>query len=243
MIKEVHTWHSSNLNKEMNVLSFGHYGFALVMFPSLTDDAFECENLGLTESIENFVHKGKCRIFSVGTVNEESWENSIITPQEKSQRHFEYNKYFIEEVVPFVYSKCGGPVPIILCGASNGAYHAVNHYFRRPDIFYGVIGMSGNYNIEHYAKGYFDDNCYFNSPVHYLPNLTNNYWLSFLMSKHHVYLLTGTGENENPHNTSHLSQILSSRSIPHFSDYWGKEWGHNYETWKAMLNKIFETKL
>ena len=57
-----------------------------------------------------------------------------------------------------------------------------------------VIGTGPS--LDNVPKDFFDDNCYFNSPVHYLPNLSDEYWLSFLRSKHHVYLMTGTGENE-----------------------------------------------
>jgi esterase/lipase superfamily enzyme len=227
----------------MDIAVYGHYGFALLMFPAQTDDFLENENNGLVASISKFVSKGKCTIFSVGGVNFESWLSPDLSGEEKSKRLFEYNHFIVEEIIPYIFGQCGGPVPIITCGAAIGAFHAANNYFRRPDIFYGSIAMSGTYNIEHFTKGYFDENCYFNSPVHYLPNLNDSYWLSFLKSKHHVYLMTGNGENEHPYNSAHLGDILSYKEIPHVVDYWGAEWGHNWDTWNAMLPFILETKL
>ena len=153
------------------------------------------------------------------------------------------NIIIIQEVLPAIFGICGGPVPIIACGAALGAYHAANHYFRRPDIFHGLIAMSGTYNIEHFSKEYFDENCYFNSPIHYLPNLNDEYWLSFLKNKHHVYLLSGKGEKEHPENLTHISEILTAKNIPFNSDFWGEEWGHNPNTWAAMMLSLLETKL
>ena len=242
MFKKNHTWLSSNLSKEMELTVYGHFGFALLMFPVFTDNSSEYEENGTIDAISHIIQKGKCRVITLQSVNHESWLNEKISAKQRSKRHFEYNNYIIEEVIPFVFQLCGGPVPIITAGASLGAYHAANKYFRRPDIFYGVIAMSGTYNIDHLAKGYFDDNCYFNSPVHYLPNLNDSYWLSYLISKHHVHIVSGTGDGEYPDNSRHLSQVLNIKNIPHNVDLWGPEWGHNWKTWNTMLPHYLESK-
>ena len=195
IVKEIN---SQILNKKMNMAIYGHYGFAMLLFPSTTDSYLENEENGMIAAINHFIEKGKLTVFSIDSVNYESWLNNEITSEEKSKRHFEYNLHIIQEVLPMIFGICGGPIPILTAGAAIGGYHAANHYFRRPDIFYGVISISATYNIEDFCNGFFDDNCYFNSPIHYLPNLTDEYWLSFLRNKHHIYLLTGTGKGEHP---------------------------------------------
>lgn len=243
MNKEMYVWKSKNLSKDMEIAVYGHFGFSILLFPTFTDKYLENENNGLINSIENFVKNGKCKVYSIGSVNSESWLNKEISNEEKSNRHFEYNNYIIDEVIPFIYDNNGGVVPIITCGASLGAFHAVNHYLRRPDLFLGVIGLSGIYDLKYYSKEFFDENCYFNSPIHYLPGLNDNYWLSFLTSKHHVYILSGSGYNEQPGFSTHLSEILMMKNISHFIDIWGSEWGHDVKTWVAMLNHIIGTKI
>ena len=242
MQKESRYWYSPNLSKEMDIMIYGHYGFTILLFPTITDSALENENNGLIEAISPYIEKGKCKVFCVSGVNFESWLNEELPPAEKSIRHLQYNKFITEEVVPFIFGDCGCAVPIITAGAAIGAYHAANTFFRRPDIFFGVIAMSGTYNIEHYTKGYFDDNCYFNSPIHYIPNLTDYYWLSFLMSKHHIYLVSGSGDGEHSNNTLHLGGILKSKEIPHQVNIWGPEWGHNFKTWNTMLPHFLVSK-
>ncbi len=243
MKKDIHSWKSSQLNKNMTINVYGHYGFAIMLFPAFTDSADECEKEGMTDAIKPYLDKGKCRVFALESVNNESWLNNEISPEEKSKRHYEYNNYVIEEVVPFIFNLCGGPVPILTAGAKHGAFHAGNKYFRRPDLFYGVIAMSGTYDLQHYCGDYFDQNCYFNSPVHYLPNLHDNYWLSFLKNKHHVYLLSGSGKDDHPESTKHLGELLFNKSIPHNVNIWGDQWRHEWKTWNAMLANILETKL
>lgn len=234
---------SSNLEEEVELQYFGHYGYSLLLFPTITDNQNEKETQELIASLEPFIQKGTFRIFSIPGITYKSWFDEEKTLEERSKAHYDYNNFILEEVVSAIFTQCGGPIPIITCGAANGAFHAANTYFRRPDLFYGTIALSGTFNIEHYTKGYFDSNCYFNSPIHYLPNLNDSYWLSFLQSKNHVYLMSGSGEGEFPENSKHLSDILNSKNIPNYLDIWGQEWGHNVETWKAMLNHLFSVKL
>lgn len=243
MLSKTHIWKETNLGREISIESYGHYGFAILMFPAFTDGREEYKKEGLLDAVKPYIEKGKCKVYVVDTANMDSWLHEKIAPEAKSEAHLHYNNFIVEEVVPYIFGDCGGAVPVLTCGASLGAYHAANTYFRRPDIFYGVIAMSGTYNIEYFTKGYFDDNCYFNSPIHYLPNLHDEYWLSALRSKHHIYLLTGSGDGENPDNSTQLGNILASKDIPHMVDIWGPEWGHNYNTWKLMLANIIETKL
>ena len=234
---------SKNLTKNMEIVVYGHYGCAIILFPTFSDDELENEREGLLDSIAQYIKNGKCKVYSIPAVNFESWLSPDLPPEEKSKRHYEYDKFVSDEVVPFIYQDCGGPVPIFTAGAAIGAYHSANSYFKRPDLFLGVIAMSGTYNIMHFSQGYFDENCYFNSPIHYLPNLMDNYWLSFLKSRHHVYIASGTGDGEFPENSSHLGEILSFKGIPHQIDLWGAEWGHNFDTWKAMLAHFIGTKI
>jgi len=243
MDKKIYKIKSKALGNPMEIISYGHYGSSLLLFPSITDSPYENETEGLIDALTDFLEKGKLRIFSVGAVNFDSWLNETIPYEKRSEIHRKYNKFIQDEVVPLIFSLTDGPSPIITTGAAIGAFHAANSYFRRPDLFYGTIAMSGTFNIEHYSKGYFDSNCYFNSPIHYLSNLEHPYWLSSLQSKHHVYILTGSGKDEYPHNSIHLSEILNSKGIRHHLDIWNQGYHHCFNTWKMMLRHLLDTKL
>ncbi len=229
---------SSYLSKDMKISIYGHFGTILLLFPGTKDSVEENEEMGLIDSISQFIKSGRIKVYSVSSVNFESWLNYEIEPEKRSKRHYEYDRFLMEEVVRLIYEDSGGAVPIVTCGCAIGAFHAANSYFKRPDLFLGTIAMSGTYNIHHFSGDYFDENCYFNSPVHYLPNLTDNYWISFLQNRHHIYLLSGSGENEYPQNSIHLAEILKHKNIPYHLDIWGREFGHNFNTWNKMLPTV-----
>ncbi|MFN0156583.1 MAG: esterase family protein [Bacteroidota bacterium] len=242
MQREIHSWHSPNLNKQMEIAVYGHYGLALLMFPTAAADYLEYERFYLIDAIKPFIESGKIKAFSINSINSESWLNEHVPPPYRAVRHQQYNQYIVDEVVPFIKNMTSDDVSIITTGASLGALHAANTLFRRPDVFNGTIAMSGSYDIKAYSDGYYDDNCYFNSPVDYLPNLHDEAILSALRSKYHIYLLSGQGDYEAPERSMQLSQILSSKSIPHHVDLWGHDVPHDWPTWRAMLPHVLSNR-
>ncbi|MBK6291132.1 MAG: esterase family protein [Ignavibacteria bacterium] len=242
MRRDITTWWSPNLNKNMEICAYGHYGTAILMFPSAAADYLEYERFYLIDSIAPFIEAGKIKVYSINSINSESWLNDRMHGREKSIRHQQYNNYVVEEVVPFIFRDCDGQVPIITSGVSLGALHAANSLFRRPDVFDGTIAMSGIYDLKEYSKGYFDEDCYFNSPMDYLPNLTDQYWLNLLRSKHHIHILTGSGNYEDPNASVEFGRILDAKGIPFDLDVWGNDYTHDWPTWRAMLPHVIGSK-
>ncbi len=235
MHRELHGWHSPSLNKHMEVAVYGHYGFAVLLFPTAAADYLEYERFHLMGTIEHVVNSGKCKVFSINSINSEAWLNNDMYPPHKSLRHGQYNQYILEEVVPFIYNHCKGKVPIITSGASLGAYHAANTFFRKPDIFSGTIAMSGVYDLKAYSDGYYDDHCYFNSPVDYLPNANDETYLNQMQNNMGVIIATGQGDYEDPDASKRLSGILHSKGVPHSLEIWGHDMTHDWPTWRKML--------
>ncbi|HET55484.1 MAG TPA: esterase [Ignavibacteria bacterium] len=234
MHKEIHKWYSKALFKDMEIAVYGNYGYALLLFPTAAADFLEYERFHLIYSIGHHIKSGKIKVFCVNTVNNECILNSKNEPGHRSIRHGQFNNYIISEVVPFIHSHCKGVVPIVTAGASVGAYHAANLFFQRPDIFSGMIAMSGVYDIKYYVRDYYDDHCYFNSPVDYLPNITDHSVLE-QMRKSTIVIASGQGAYEDPESSRRLSDILNAKSVPHWLDLWGHDMRHDWPTWRAML--------
>lgn len=235
MRREIHNWYSPSLYKEMEIAVYGHYGYALLMFPTAGADFLEYERFGLIDDISKFIEAGIVKVFSVGNINYESWLNKSIYPPHKSIRHGQYNNYILSEVLPFIRRNCEGDVPIITTGASLGAYHAVNVFFRNPEQFKGTLGMSGVYDIKYYSDGFYDEHCYFNSPVDFLPALSDPDLLNEMRNDKQILLASGSGDYEDPTATDRLSDILISKDIPHRKEIWGRDMKHDWPTWKKML--------
>lgn len=235
MHREIHSWHSPNLNKNMEIAVYGHYGFALLLLPTAGADYLEYERFMLIDAIAKYINDGKVKVFSINSINSESWLNRHMHPRAKSIRHQQFNEYVFNEVVPFIKHKTSQDTGIITAGASLGALHSANLFFRRPDLFAGTVAMSGNYDLSTYTDGYHDQDVYFNSPMQYLSNMNDDYWLSHMRNNKQIHILTGSGNYETPDASRHFSSVLHSKGIPHNLDVWGHDMPHDWPTWRAML--------
>lgn len=242
MNREIHQWHSPRLNKNMEVAVYGHHGFALLMFPTAAADYLEYERFYVIEAIAPFIDAGKVKVFSINSINSESWLNSSMHPRHKAIRHCQFNDYVTAEVVPFIHTHCRGPVPIITTGASFGALHSANNLFRRPDLFDGCIAMSGSYDLKDYTDGYWDQDVYFNSPLDYLPHLEDEAQLNLLRAKRHIHFVSGQGAYEKPSSSVDIGRVLGSKGIPHEIDLWGHDVDHDWPWWRKMLPHYLGTK-
>jgi esterase/lipase superfamily enzyme len=104
-----------------------------------------------------------------------------------------------------------------------------------------VIAMSGVYDLMEYTNGYYDEQVYFNSPMHYIPNEEDHETLE-KMRKGKIIIATGSGSFEDPEANKRFSNMLHSKSIPHQLDIWGKDIHHDWPTWLKMLPHFLREK-
>jgi Uncharacterized protein conserved in bacteria len=242
MDKFTTSWYSHRLEKDMPIAVYGSYGFALLLVPTAAADYLEYERFQLIQSLQPFIDGGKVKVFSINSINNESWMNNSMDPRHKVIRHQQFNDYVFNEVIPFVKTHTSNETPIIITGASFGALHSMNLFLKRPDLINGVIAMSGVYDLTEYTKGYFDDDVYFNSPQHYMPNLTDHNILEQIRQSPHIHIFSGSGSYEAPDAARSFAGILYSKGINYELDIWGNEWPHDWNTWRYVLPHYLGTR-
>jgi esterase/lipase superfamily enzyme len=242
MDREITSWYSPALNREMPIASYGHFGFAILLIPTAAADYLEYERFQLIDAIAPFINSGKCRVFSIDSMNKESWMNNQMLPEHKAIRHNQFNEYVFNEVIPFIRNCTSDETMIYTCGASFGALHAMNLFMKRPDIINGAISMSGVYDLTEYTKGFWDDQVFYNSPVHYIPSLNDNWYLDKIKASHHIHIYTGSGNFEDPDAAKKFAGILYTKGIWYDLDVWGPDIHHDWPTWRSMLPYILDKK-
>lgn len=218
----------------MPVVTYGHYGFALLLVPTAAADYLEYERFQLIDSLAPFIEAGKIKVFSINSINTESWMNNDMEGAHKAIRQNQFNEYVFNEVIPFIKNNTSWDTPVIVSGASFGALHSMNLFLKRPDLFNGVIAMSGVYDLTEYTKGYYDEQVYYNSPMHYIPNLTDEWYLNHIRNGK-IIIATGSGAYEDPQANRRFSEVLWNKGIWHELDIWGEDITHDWPTWRKML--------
>lgn len=242
MQRNIDVWHSPSLNQPMEIVTYGHYGFPLLMFPTAAADYLEYERFYVVEAVKDEIEGGKVKVFSINSINRESWLKRDLHPRARIIRQMEYNRYITDEVVPYIWNSCQGRIGIFSAGASLGGYHAANQLFRRPDLFDGMLAMSGNFDIRNFSGGYHDEDVYFNNPLEFLPGLDDDHYLPLLRQKRHIYIVSGQGAYERPESSRQMAAVLAQKGIPHELDLWGYDMPHDWPTWRAMMKYYLSAK-
>lgn len=231
MNREHHRWYSPSLNRDMELLVFGHAGARMLVFPTSLGKFYEWEDRGMIWALGEHLERGWIQMFCVDSVDAESWYARWAHPSGRAWRHVQYENYILYEVMPLVSQK--NPTPyLIVSGASFGAYHAVNFALRHPDITNRVIGMSGVYDIRGWTDGYSDDNVYFNNPIAYIEH--EHDWGRLNLLRRLDIILTVGRDDRNRSNTEHLSNLLWGKDIWHSLRLWDG-WAHDWPYWQKMI--------
>lgn len=236
MERRTTAWFSPNLSNEMPLVAYGHSGAPLLMFPTAAADYLEYERFHLIEAIRPFIDAGRIRAYSINSVNRYSLLNEQMPAPLKAELLTRYDRYLTEEVLPLIRRDCGdGDGRPLTTGASLGAFLSANAYLKHPDLYRGMIAMSGSYDIRPYLHGHYDDNVYFNNPVDYLSNLNDDFYLPILRQASAILIMSGQGAYEVPERSRALSDLLHVKGIPHMLDLWGHDVNHDWPWWRKML--------
>lgn len=238
MRREYHHWHSPSLQRNMELLLFGHAGARVIVFPTRVGRFFDYENWGLVNALRSKIDEGLLQLYCVDSIDAESFYCDWCHPADRIKRHQQFERYILDEVLPLSDKENPGS-PLIAHGCSLGAYHALNIAFRHPDLFVKSVSLSGRYDLNmnhgHYRDlfdGYHDEDVYFNNPSHYVPNLEEGELLDKIR-KLEVIIVTGK-EDILADNNCHLSQALWDKGIWHRFDIWEGE-AHRARYWRQMV--------
>ncbi|MGZ3644574.1 MAG: esterase family protein [Ktedonobacteraceae bacterium] len=231
MNREYHIWFSPSLQRDMELLVFGHAGARVLVFPTSMGRFFQWEDSGMINALGDQLERGDIQLFCVDSVDEESWYAKWKPPGERAWRQTQYDYYLVNEVMPFTFQHNSNPY-LIAAGTSFGAYHAANFAFRYPEVVSRVIGLSGYYNIRNFTGGYSDDNVYFNNPCDFIQNEHDQ---SRLDALRHIDIILAIGRDDpSCSNNEYFSGILWSKSIWHALRVWDG-WVHDWPFWQQMI--------
>jgi esterase/lipase superfamily enzyme len=227
----------------MELKVYGSGGMPFIVFPTSSGRFFDFENNGMVQAAERFIESGRITLTAVDSIDQQSWDNREKPPEEKARRHNDYDWYIMEEVVPFIRSR-GNPHERIMCtGVSMGASHSVLFFFKHPDAFQGTIALSGIYNFRYFLNHYQGDSLdvYFNSPLDFLPNLTDPWYLE-QYRRSDIIICVGQGAWEEPMvaDTRRIKEILDSKQIPCTVDFWGSDVNHDWPWWRRQFPYFLE---
>ncbi len=206
-------------------------GLPVLAFPTSCNRFFEMEDRGMVWALREQIERGLIQLFCVDSVDAESWYNREVPPRWRIARHMQYEEYLLREVIPLMRDR-SGDVPAVALGCSMGAFHAANLVLRRPDLFTGLLAMSGIFDPARFLDGYYDQDVYFHSPAAYLQGLTDPWHFAHFGRSEYV-LAVGEHDICRVANEA-MADLMRSRGVPCRFDIWGDGAVHDWPVWLRM---------
>lgn len=230
--------YSPALDAHGGVISYGHYGRPMLVFPSEQGASYDYENNGMIGAIADLIESGRVKVYCVDSFDRATWVDHGLPLEERARRHGYYEDWIVNHVVPFIFNDCGGPQELIVTGSSFGAYHAANFCLKRADIFPLAICLSGVYDVSRVGWGDRAEATYFNNPMDYVKHMDGDH-LNWIRERANLVLVAGQGMWEDTtgalDSTKEFAGVLASKGVRHELDLWGHDVPHDWPSWRAQI--------
>lgn len=237
MNRQFYTINSRFLNKPMNILVYGEgWGFPLLIFPTQNSKCSNMEDFGMIDTMADWLENGTFQAFCVDANDEESWSAEGADPAWRAQRQEEYYNFIIEEVLPFMRDwNHTGKLPAVT-GFSMGGTHAAIVFLRRPDLFSGMLGVSGVYDSNFFFGNWMNGTLYQNCPTAFMRNMPPDHPYIRLYNEKRIVFCIGQGAWESGLDSMRdLEHSMQRLGIHAWFDYWGYDVNHDWPWWKKMV--------
>lgn len=232
------THYSSCLNRDMHMLVYGHDGVPVLAFPCQDGMCDNWEGFQMPAELSGYIEAGQLQLFCVDTVDKETWSDEYGDKEHRAWMQEQYFHYIVNEALPHIrYINSSGRLPMVT-GFSLGATHAAILFFRRPDLFRGVLACSGCYSAVSFWGGWCNGTLYDNSPLDFLRNLPYDHPYIDLYNSRNIVLCVGQGrwEGECLTTTKEMKNVLASKGINAWVDLWGYDVDHDWPWWKKQFH-------
>lgn len=229
--------YSHCLGREMEFKVYGHRGKPLLFIPCQAGRFFDFENFHMDDVLRPWIEAGKLMVFSVDTIDNETWADKGGDCRRRIERHEQWFHYIVDELVPRIHDIAGErnwhQEDIITFGCSMGAQHAANLFFRRPDLFDAVLALSGLYDSTDAFGDYMDELVYANSPCHYIAGMPHDHPYIAMYNARKILICVGQGAWEDvlKRSTGWLSHVLHEKGIQADVNFWGFDVNHDWDWW------------
>ena len=235
MQKELIVQYSQALAHEMHMMVYGFGGVPFLCFPTQDSMCHNYEDFGMIDQLVDYIDSGRIQLFVVDSMDRESWSCKDGIPEWRAARQEQYYRYIVDEAIPLIRSR--NPEIPAVTGFSMGANHAVITFFRSPQLFRGVIALSGVYDTDYFFDGWMNGTLYENAPDRFLPNMPADHpWISMYNERKMILCVgQGTWEEDGVRSLKYLESVFREKGIHAWCDFWGYDVNHDWPWWFKQM--------
>lgn len=228
---------SPELGRDVHVWRYGHFGPALLVFPSAAGFAHEWQQQGMIDVLSPWIEQGRLKVWCPESNVAEAWTRKDEPAEVRLAKHAAYERFIVQNLIPRIRQDLRDPnARLMTAGCSLGATYAANLALKHPELANWALCMSGRYDITHFVEGHRSLDVYFNCPLAYVSHL-DGAALDRVRTQTKIHLVCGRGKYEEGciEETLALGALFQERGIPHVLDIWGYDVAHDWSWWRRQL--------
>lgn len=224
-----HKEYSHYLGRDMEFKVYGHAGTPVLALPCRGGRFYDWEDNGMIAAAAHRIESGKLQVFCADSNDAASYlaQGDARTRAAQAEK---WLCYLTLELYPRVLALSGAKRgSVIAAGTDLGAAHALRAWMRSPELFAGVIALSGDYEGARYFGATNDDlvvrcGCaeLVEHGVFHAPEQAAS-----------VTLCSGRGpwEGDALPSTGNMAELLIKAGVPVTVELWSEEVSHHWYWW------------
>lgn len=238
------TLQSNDLSRAIEVEVYGDAGQPVIVLPEGDSSFASWSEGGMIDALAPLVDSGMMRLVCTDSVDLMGWYSRYAVPEYRLSNIKNFFKFVEKDLLPFVADTCGDDRPPVLAGAGMGALNACVLMLSRPQLFGGLLALSGTYDARRFVVGELPEGWEDVSPVDMVPALPQRGKAVRLLSGLPLAFVCGQDASEDGIDTQRaLEQAFEDRGIDATFEYWGYDVRHDWEWWRKEAAEMLPAVL
>ena len=238
------TLQSNDLSRAIEVEVYGDAGQPVIVLPEGDSSFASWSEGGMIDALAPLVDSGMMRLVCTDSVDLMGWYSRYAVPEYRLSNIKNVFKFVEKDLLPFVADTCGDDRPPVLAGAGMGALNACVLMLSRPQLFGGLLALSGTYDARRFVVGELPEGWEDVSPVDMVPALPQRGKAVRLLSGLPLAFVCGQDASEDGIDTQRaLEQAFEDRGIDVTFEYWGYDVRHDWEWWRKEAAEMLPAVL
>lgn len=228
---------SASAEKDFDVVVYGDAGRPVIVFPEGDASCTSWENHGMIERLSDLVGEGRVQLFATDSADDEGWYFRTADQGYRVGSVGSYFAYVEGELHDYVSAVSSADELPLLVGVGMGAMNAAVEMLRRPDLYGGLLAVSGTYDVRAFVDGDLDEGWLSFSPVDIVASLGDEA-MAELAGKPLAFVCGTHGSETGADTQRALEGALAACRIPATFEYWGTDVSHDWRWWREEVAQL-----
>lgn len=234
-----YTLHAEKLGRNLDLVVYGSAGKPVVAFPEGGTQCTTWENAGMVELLLPMIEAGDIQLICVESMDGSTWHGANLDDYYRLMNLEGYLDFVTGELLAFVRETLGSKELPLLCGAGTGATNAALAFVKHPELFGGLLAMSGNYNIRNFAVRELNDEWLGLSAVDVLGRAVQDEVQKAALIGKPIAFVVGQAEDDAELATQHeMEAACAVLGLDATFEYWGTDVNKDWYWYKEQTRQL-----